>query len=498
MIRENKKYLIRMAKLRRVKRNSKDFKSKPSTAPSPSQGPNSEASRPPPPPPPPAVAPTCAANLIERYLSLCSVVLQQPLGPRALLSTQLCLAVSHQMSQDTPSNVVLFTMRPRDPAARRGASLYTFERNAAAGDLITSMKSEYMMKTAYLRSGMWKRAAPTDIWALNTTEARHTSQIYPGPLVFSLFGIVLGFFRRQIPRIGRLPDSAASTIVVLLDILYRHFTYQLHARVETDSIREMSFAYAELGRLLIRMILSIGQLPRLEKPPSPGAGEEDAAPPLVQALYQSAHFLHLLLCVRGQVLAEDTESGAKPQERTPGHQQLAWEIKMRESKNNGPTARLLFELTRNGEELARVRERLSWSPLVQQELAAVAAAAENLEQLFDSRTGTVKPSEALVQNDAKGSRIVVPSPRNWGHGMSPFQVQQLLKGAESELHVSPLVPSRQVRETAVFDERTDQRFLNQVANSIVQDFATLYLCGEENTSALMNEEESHWRIGDEI
>eukprot|EP00468_Gymnochlora_sp_CCMP2014_P000003 CAMPEP_0167740166 /NCGR_PEP_ID=MMETSP0110_2-20121227/119_1 /TAXON_ID=629695 /ORGANISM="Gymnochlora sp., Strain CCMP2014" /LENGTH=846 /DNA_ID=CAMNT_0007624015 /DNA_START=23 /DNA_END=2563 /DNA_ORIENTATION=+ len=435
MLKDNKRFIIRLAKIKRKAADSKNNSAQ--SKATKVNGKNQKAQ-----PPPPSVAPTRAAVLVERYMSLMSVLLQQPLGPRALLSLHLCIAVAHQMSQDTPANVLLFAAGPK--VTERGLHLMTFRRNAAPAEFANT---EYEIKTAPSREGRW--SPRYDASSIKVSDGAP-------PLASSLFSEVVAFIRRQLPAAKRLKEGAANALVVVLDVLYRHFTYHLHTPLEDVSAAAMAQSYLHLGRALIDLIKTLGSLPRLSQPPTK-ISADTPADPLLQALYQSAHFLHLLLCVRGQVF--------------PGNK-----------KASGPRSRLLFELTRNENELARVRERLKWAPVVQSELTAVASAAESLGKLVDSK-------EENKDSSVTSSRI--------GHGLTPEEVRRLVKDKEMHLNIEPLVPSRQVRETAIFDTKTDQRFFNQVVNCIVQDFAMLYLCGEGSASEAMSEEESHWDVARE-
>eukprot|EP00466_Bigelowiella_natans_P000606 jgi/Bigna1/66524/fgenesh1_pg.1_\ len=509
MVRDNKKYLIRVAKIARLpptkkrKKKKKNDREKKEKRQESSSSSSSSSSLPTPPPAPPAVAPTCPATIVEQYLSLCSVIMQQPLRPRALLSMKLCLAVAHQMSQDTPSNVVLFSMKP--DKSLRCADLLTFKRNAAAGEVLGGAASDYEIKTAASRAGKWVRvfASTHQENSALITSARNTSRAVapttkapsPPPLICELFSSVMGFFRRQIPQLARLSDNVANTLVVLLDVLYRHFTYQLHARVEPEARHAMANIYADLGCLLIDMIVALGNVPALARNSSSSSSSNssssssssssskssnqkaktgvatsgDSAPPLLQTLYQSSHFLHLLLCVRDKVLLDDDDDdddddessdddGNDDDHHTDGKTQenggssssssnnstisgsfFGWggrtatpdaststatkksekkkkKKMMKKQKRSSakahsssggstrPVTRVLFELTRNEPELARVKERLKWSPIVQEELSAIASAAANLERAFDEKTGytttttTTPPKDTPVSN----------------------------------------------------------------------------------------------------
>uniref|UniRef100_A0A7S0CYN9 Uncharacterized protein n=1 Tax=Amorphochlora amoebiformis TaxID=1561963 RepID=A0A7S0CYN9_9EUKA len=568
MLKDNKRYLIRLAKIKRKNKTPSTHSIPTSTPRSPNSPPRRRLPQHNKMPQPQfqsengqgressqtsgqaaLVEPTQAAVTIERYLCLVSVLLQQPLGPRALLSGQLCVAVAHRMSQDVPANVLLFAAGSR--AYGRGKHVCSFRRNANTGELIRPDASFYDIKVSPYREGKWECLFPGlgGSGAGRSADGGGRGNVGPGgtsgnapatsatggaavggsstsdnaddpnvvaapPLATVLFRTVVKFLKRQIPGLTRLRDGGASLIVVVLDVLYRHFTYHLHTPLDDKAATPMAEAYLQLGKTLIHLIIALGMLPRLEKPPPANLRKAPNAPadPLLQALYQSAHFLHLLLCVRGQVFpgGAGAGSGSRSGSGSGGGSASASRSESKTKTNytcssKEPRSRLLFELTRNETELEKVRKRLAWAPIVQDELSAVASAAEAIDKLLDGELNEEHRSGALpkitsIDHDHLTDQCTasdraekgLASKSRIGHGLSPEEVRGLVRRWEGELHVAPLVPSRQVRETAVFDARTDQRFFNQTANCILQEWAMMYLCGAGGTSAAMSEEETHW------
>ncbi len=455
MLTENKKYIIRLAKISRIPQRKSDKKGANGTSSGPATDKSTTCGKDRVP-----VVPTEPARVIEMCLSLASVVLQQPLGPRALVSIQLCLAVIHRMSQDTPSNVLLFS-------TNLPSNVLVYKRNASAPELDPTA-SDYEIKTRRFKSGKWERG-----------DAKM-------PLAVSLFRVATRYLRIHLHKLHRLSDEVVLSFAVLLDALYRHLSYHLFVGVQ-DATVFMAPCYLNLSKILIKICVMCAKSTKLDNKSTPSRPARPSAgtpPPILQLLYQGAHFLHLLVCVRSKIFSENQ------------------------------TQSFLYELSRNARALEGIPSRVKWAPVVAEEVHSVATIARRLarvragrrEDAADESTSTLTPSNdppesgAVTKSqddDAKTSEGDKAESKNAAMqntaALTVEMARERVAQAEKDLNVVPLQPTRQVRESAVFGAKSDKRFFNNLVNTVLQDFANLYLCGSHFVSSITAQEERQWR-----